>query len=78
MQQCVARVTLSIIISSIEKGHHFPDTKFAVFIPRCETFLFPAVSIFSKCSIGNLQKDRLAEQGEAGLPGLGVGTKLRG
>ena len=59
----MARVTPSIIISSIEEGHHFLDTKFAVFIPGCGIFRIPAVSIFLKCCIGNLQKERLAGGG---------------
>lgn len=59
----MSRVTPSIIMSSIEKGHHILDTKFAVSIPGCGKFIIPAVSIFLKCCIGNLQKERLAGGG---------------
>lgn len=76
----MSRVTPSIIMSSIEKGHHFLDTKFAVSIPGCGKFIIPAVSIFLKCCIGNLRKRDwlVVEQGEAGLSGLGVGKKVEG
>ena len=38
LQHCVAHATPPTITSSTEVGHHFPDTKFAAFIPGCGTF----------------------------------------